>query len=92
MLPYVIWYNSEAAPEAMARLARALEVEDAVKGSFDLVARLGTPRSLADIGLAEDDLEEVAKLVMESPVWKPRPVVLTDIQRLLQAAYQGLAV
>jgi maleylacetate reductase len=92
MLPYIIWYNHEAAPEAMARVARALNVEDAVKGSFELAARLGTPRSLADIGLAEDSLQEAARLVMQSPIWNPRPVSLSDLEQLLQAAYRGLPV
>jgi alcohol dehydrogenase class IV len=92
MLPYVTWYNSRATPEAMARLARALEVEDAVKGSFDLAARLHTPHSLTELGLAEDNLVEAARLVMQSPVWNPRPVSLTDLEQLLQAAYQGLPV
>lgn len=92
MLPYVIWYNSRAAPEAMARLAHALEVEDVVKGSFDLAARLRTPRSLAELGLAENNLVEASKLVMQSPIWNPRPVSLTDLEQLLQAAYQGLPV
>ncbi|HJT58350.1 MAG TPA: maleylacetate reductase [Ktedonobacteraceae bacterium] len=92
MLPYVIWYNSRAAPEAMARLARALEVEDAVRGSFDLAARLHTPRSLAELGLAESNVAEAARLLMQSPIWNPRPVTLPDIEQLLQAAYQGLPV
>ncbi|HEX6483690.1 MAG TPA: maleylacetate reductase [Ktedonobacteraceae bacterium] len=92
MLPYVIWYNSRAAPEAMARLARALAVEDVVKGSFELAARLRTPRSLAQLGLAEDSLVETARLVMQSQIWNPRPVTLTDLEQLLQAAYHGLPV
>ena len=92
LLPYVIWYNSEAAPAAMARLARALASQNAVQGSFDLAARLHTPRSLAALGMAEDALEEAATLVMEVPMWNPRPVVLTDIMQLLQAAYHGLPV
>ena len=92
MLPYVIWYNSRAAPEAMARLARALAVEDVVKGSFDLAARLRTPHSLAELGMAEDKLEEAARLVMQSQAWNPRPVTLPDLEQLLQAAYQGLPV
>jgi maleylacetate reductase len=92
MLPYVIWYNSQAAPEAMARLARALEVEDVVKGSFDLAARLRTPRSLAELGMPGDKLEETVRLVLQSPVWNPRPLLPADLLQLLQAAYQGLPV
>ncbi len=89
MLPYVIWYNSKAAPEAMTRLARALAVEDAVKGSFDLAARLHAPRSLAELGLAESDVAEAAGLVVQSPIWNPQPVTLPDLEHLLHAAYRG---
>jgi maleylacetate reductase len=92
MLPYVISYNYKAAPVAMARLARALEAEDAVKGCFDLVARLNTPRSLADLGLAEDSLAEATRLVVESQTWNPRPVMFNDIEQLFQAAYHGQPV
>jgi maleylacetate reductase len=89
MLPYVIWYNSKAAPQAMARLARALAVEDVVEGSFDLATRLHTPRSLAELGLAEGDVAEAARLVVQSPIWNPRPVTLPDLEHLLRAAYRG---
>lgn len=92
ILSYVIWYNAQAAPEAMARLARALAVDDVVKGSFDLAARLHTPRSLADLGMAEENLAEAARRLMQSPIWNPRPVTLADVEQLLQAAYQGLPV
>src|SRR5258707_7608660 len=92
MLPYVIWYNHKAAPAAMTRLARALEAEDAVKGCFDLVARLNTPRSLADLRLAEDSLAYATRLVVESQTWNPRPVMFNDIEQLFQAAYHGQPV
>ena len=45
ILPYAIAYNAPAAPRAMAAIARALGVPDAVVGLFDLGAQLGTPRS-----------------------------------------------
>ncbi len=90
LLPYVVWYNRAAAPEAMARLARALDAGDAVQGLFGLTTWLGTPRRLADLGLAESSLEEAARLVMETPVWNPRPVTEADVEQILRAAYHGL--
>ena len=42
--------------------------------------------------MVEDGLEEATALVMETPVWNPRPIVLSDIEELLRAAYHGLPV
>ena len=41
--PYAIGFNSAAAPEAMARIQRALGVSDAARGLYDLNVRLGLP-------------------------------------------------
>ncbi len=89
ILPHVVQYNHDAAPEAMARLARALGTEDAPQGIVDLAARLQVPNNLARLGLSEDQLKEAAELIMASPPWNPRPIILADMQQLLQAAYHG---
>lgn len=89
ILPYVVWYNYKAAPAAMARLARALGVEDPVKGMFDLKARLGAPASLAALGMPEDGLEKAARQVVDPPPWNPRPVDFAGVLEILQAAYRG---
>ncbi len=89
ILPYVVSYNYEAAPEAMARLARALGTDDAAQGIAALAARLGTPQRLANLGMPESGLEEAARLVMESPPWNPQPVTRADLEQLLRAAYRG---
>ena len=44
-------YNRDAAPEAMARIAKALGVKDAPAGLYDLAAKIGAPMRLKDIGL-----------------------------------------
>jgi hypothetical protein len=46
----------------MARIARALEAEDAAGGLFDVAAALGARQSLAEIGLREEDLDRAADL------------------------------
>ncbi|HYN64459.1 MAG TPA: maleylacetate reductase, partial [Candidatus Limnocylindrales bacterium] len=51
VLPYVVAYNRTAAPEAMQRIARALQAQDPVQGLYTLVLRLGTPLALKDIGM-----------------------------------------
>ena len=57
VLPHAVAYNSEAAPEAMQRIARALGGKDAANGLYDLAAAIGAPLALKEIGLQEQDLD-----------------------------------
>jgi len=89
VLPYAVAYNAAHAPEAMATLASALGVNDPVAGVHDLADRLGVPRSLAALGMAEADLDRAARLAAEPPPYNPRPVDVPGIRRLLEDAFQG---
>lgn len=89
VLPHSAAYNRDAAPEAMARVARALGAKDAPGGLYDLAQRLGTPLALKDIGMKEEDLDRAARLVTESPYYNPRPVEYVAVRKLLADAYAG---
>jgi alcohol dehydrogenase class IV len=90
VLPYVVAYNTAAAPAAMARTARALEANDAAAGVYSLGLQLGIPRSLKDIGMPIDGLDKVADLVLAKPYPNPAAITRTAIRRLLQDAYDGI--
>ena len=68
ILPHATAYNRAGAPAAMARIARALEAEDAATGLFDLAAALGARQSLSEIGLRESDLDRAADLAARAPI------------------------
>src|SRR5512146_620021 len=53
VLPHAARYNRDAAPEAMARVARALGADDAPRGLYDLELKLSLKMRLSDIGLRE---------------------------------------
>jgi alcohol dehydrogenase class IV len=89
VLPHATAYNAPAAPEAMARIARALGAEDAAGGLYDLAVRIGAPRSLAAIGMPESGLDRAADLAVTNPYWNPRPIERPGIRQLLQDAYEG---
>jgi len=89
ILPHAIAYNAAAAPEAMARIARALGAEDAAQGLFDLAAALGAPTALSDIGMPEDGLDRAADLAAADPYWNPAPVERGAIRALLDDAFHG---
>jgi alcohol dehydrogenase class IV len=89
MLPYTAAYNAEAAPGAMARLARALEGEAAPASLYGLAESLGAPRSLAALGMNEVDLDAAAALVLETPYDNPRPVTKESVRAMLADAFVG---
>ncbi|MET0135619.1 MAG: maleylacetate reductase and hydroxyquinol 1,2-dioxygenase domain-containing protein [Kibdelosporangium sp.] len=89
VLSHVMGYNASAAPEAMRRIASALGVSDAPTGVHDLIAGLGAPLSLRELGLAETDLGKVAELAATEPYPNPRPVITSDIGSLIHDAWSG---
>jgi maleylacetate reductase len=91
VLPYALAYNAPAAPDAVAALDRALDTNDAPRALWDLAGRLGVPRSLAELGLAETDVAKAAKLATGQPYANPRPVTAEGVLALLRAAYAGKA-
>jgi len=89
ILPQAARFNEEAAPEALARVARALGVEDAPEGLFDFAAAVGAPTSLEALGMRRADLARAARLVVDPPPWNPRPVDEEGIATLLEDAFAG---
>lgn len=89
ILPHAAAYNAAAAPEAMARAARALGVTSAPAGIFDLALALGAPTSLRALGMAWADLDRAAELATRNPYANPAPVTTEGVRRLLDAAFHG---
>jgi maleylacetate reductase len=93
VLPQAMAFNAIAAPEAMKRIARALNTQSAAQGLFDLAARNGAPVALRDIGMEEEDLDKAADMAVSNPYWNPRPFGREqrgEIRNLLQRAFEGL--
>jgi alcohol dehydrogenase class IV len=89
VLPHAIAYNAAAAPEAMTRVARALEAATAAQGLYDLEQSLGAPLALKDIGMPGGELDRAADLACAAPYWNPRPIERAAIRKLLDDAYFG---
>ena len=89
ILPHVVAYNAVAAPEAMARLSRAIGAADAAQGLYALAGRLGAKRSLWDIGMPADGVERAIEATMAAPYWNPRPLDRDAIRGMLKAAWEG---
>jgi maleylacetate reductase len=89
VLPHATRYNSEAAPDAMLRIARALGTDDAAGGIYDLVVTVGAKTALKEIGMKAEDLDEAAGIVTRDLYGNPAPVTREGVRRLLEDAYYG---
>ena len=89
LLPYAADFNRDAAPAAMAAVARALGAADAVEGLHGLVARVGAPSSLAELGLEREGIDLAAGIATETAYINPRPVDRDSVRRLLEDAFHG---
>jgi alcohol dehydrogenase class IV len=95
VLPHALAYNAHAAPEAMARIARALGRADggdplsAARALHALASRLGAPTSLRAIGMPADGLDRAADLAVQTPYPNPRALERRALRALLQRAFDG---
>ena len=89
MLPHVVAYNADAAPDAMAAMRRALDAADPASALYDLAARLGGPTRLKDLGMVEADLDVAAELAVKATGWNPRPVDAASLRAMLDNAFHG---
>jgi len=99
ILPHALAYNASHAPQAMARIVRALQAAggpkvgaaaaDAPRAIHDLARRHGAPTSLAALGMPADGLDRAADLAAATPYPNPRPLDRMALRALLQRAYDG---
>lgn len=90
VLPHALAYNDAAAPQAMARIRRALGGASAAQAVYDLAQDNGAPVALKDIGMKADDLDKACEIAMSNQYPNPRPLEAGAIRRLLQAAFEGV--
>lgn len=91
VLPHAVAYNAMAAPQAMAKIAASLRARDAAAGLYDLAGAVDACRSLADLGMPRDRLDEAVSLALQNPYWNPRPLEPRGLHMLLERAVAGAA-
>ena len=90
VLPYVLALNAPAVPDLDQRMADALVGDTALDGLRTLRDETAAPRSLRDLGLAEDDVPKAVPPILEAaPPSNPVPVTADVVASLLHAAWEG---
>ena len=87
-LPPALRFNAEAVPEAIARLAGAMGVDDPAAWVEEQARSVGFT-GLGALGVPEEDLDEVAEAIAERPGAKanPRPATPAQIAELLRSVW-----
>ena len=94
VLAYATAFNADAAPDAMARIVRAMaaagrEADSAAGGIWDLAHEIGAPTSLTAVGFPADAVDQAARMVVDGRPVNPRPVDLAGVTALLERALGG---
>ena len=89
VLPHVVAFNEPAIGALAARLAVAVGAGRASTGLHELAHRLGLRVSLAELGMPEAGIVDVAAEIAADPPPNPRPVDEPGLQALLRAAWEG---
>jgi alcohol dehydrogenase class IV len=90
VLGYVIAFNAPAAPDAAYRISQAFAGVPAEEALFRFREQIDAPKSLAELGLTEQDIPDAASLCLEAiPPSNPRHVTQEDLEKLLHLAWTG---
>jgi maleylacetate reductase len=87
MLPHVMRFNLEAAPEAKARLQDALGSGDPATAIADMLKKFPIPQRLREVGFDAAKADFVAGEIAAAAITAPRPASADDVRALLVAAY-----
>lgn len=90
LLTHAVRFNAEAVPDDVARIGGALGDGSDAPGAIDaLRAGIGLPGRLSEAGVAEDDLDAIARLSQSNAnvARNPRPVSEDDARGILRAAW-----
>lgn len=90
VLPYAVAYNESAAPDAMARIRKAMNSDSASGGLYDFATEIGVPKSLKELGMREEHLDAAAQETVETTPYNPKPVDIKSVREMLQQAYEGI--
>jgi len=88
-VPYAVSFNKDAAPDSMRRIERALGVDDAARGLYDLNAKLGLATGYKALGVPDDGLDKAVDVIFGTEYTNPRPTSKDDLRGLLGQAFGG---
>jgi alcohol dehydrogenase class IV len=90
VLPHALAYNAPAAPDAIARIKRAIGHDAPAIALYELNRAFGAPAALRDLGMPESGVERAVALALKDPYQNPRPLEADSLRQLLMDAWLGV--
>lgn len=102
LLPYVMKFNAPACLDELNQIGEAIGVgrgtphdvaSETIRGTRELCASVGIPKTLAALGLPEEKLDWVAEQSMLSARLinnNPRKLAIGDVRAIVETAFYGL--
>lgn len=87
LLPHVVRFHEEAAPRAMAAIARALGVLDPAGALLELGRATGAQRGLAALGMPREGIARAIDAMLAAPPMYPRAQSRPELEALLEQAF-----
>jgi homogentisate 1,2-dioxygenase len=91
LLPHIVHLHREAAPEAMAAIARGLGVLDPVNGIALLAQATGVAVPLEKLGMPRTGVERAVEAAMNAAALFPGALDRAAIEMMMQSAWSGPA-
>jgi maleylacetate reductase len=90
VLPYVAAYNSRYANGHLGAVAAAMGTDNLAGAIYDLAGELGIEMGLGRAGLKHNQLDEAARITVDTDDgMNPGPVTLGAVREILDAAWAG---
>ena len=89
ILPHAIGFNARAVPDLLAPVTEVFGGDTPGTTLHAFAESTGAPLKLADLGLAEADLDRAADLATQNAYWNPADIDRDSIRQLLDAAFHG---
>ena len=92
VLPYVAAFHARRVPAALVPIAAALktDVSDLGGAIYDMRAKLGLPSSLRETGFAENDLDKLVRITIETDNgYNPVPVTEEAVSEIVAQMWGG---
>ncbi len=86
LLPHVVRYNAQAAPDAAATIAAVLGAIDPAAGLLALAERVGAPTRLDALGFSPAYVDTVVDKLLATPMPNPQKLERSALRALLTAA------
>ncbi|MEF2549213.1 maleylacetate reductase [Aurantimonas sp. E1-2-R+4] len=90
VLAHVAAYNSDFASDQIGMIESALAVPSLGAAIFDLLAEVGLPNRLSEVGITEQQVAEIVRITVETDNGlNPGPVTEDAVRRITLAALRG---